>query len=214
MLFLGVGGFVNGAIICFDGIDGCGKSTQVHLLEELLVDKGMPYHIYHYPDYNSDYGKIVDRYLNGHLTLSVDELFLLHIADMAKDKERVKNELRQGYTVIMDRYFYSTVAYQSGGGFDYERAKKIVALLDLPLPSLLFYLDVDVGTGIQRKTRQKDADRFENDEKYMRSVKDFFDKMADEHFSKTKWVTIDGSRTIADVRKKVMTSIKELGINL
>src|SRR5277367_4849664 len=181
-----------GNLICVEGVDGAGKQTQVELLANAFKGNGANVKTYTYPDYSSDYGKMIDRYLHGHLTLNVDEQILLHLADKVKDNIQVKKELDKGACVIMDRYFYSTIDYQCAAGFDYARAKKLVDLMNVNIPSVIVYIDIPVELVAERKAKQKGfTDRNERDTSYQRKVKAFYDKMMAESYS-TKWIRVDG----------------------
>jgi dTMP kinase len=96
---------MRGILIDFEGIDGSGKKTQSRLLERELSQRGFPVSLFSYPDYESEYGKIINVFLEGKIDLNPDEQFLLYLLDIVKDKEEVIQKLQNGYVVIMDRYF-------------------------------------------------------------------------------------------------------------
>src|SRR5271170_3818685 len=187
---------MSGILICVEGVDGAGKHTQTEMLADALKKKGIDARTYTYPDYSSDYGKMIDRYLHGHLKLNVDEQILLHLADKVKDSIPVKKDLDKGSVVIMDRYFYSTIAYQCAGGFDYARAKKLVDLMNVNIPSIIFFIDIPIELVADRKAKQKGfTDRNERNTKYQSDVKALYEKMIGEGYS-AKWVKIDGTQSI------------------
>lgn len=201
-----------GLDVCFEGIDAAGKCTQATLLSQALEKMRIPAKVYSYPDYNFDYGKIIDRYLNGHLTLSVDELFFLFLVDMVKDKASIKKELAEKKVVIMDRYFYSTIAYQCAGGFDYKRAIDFVRLLDLTPPSVVFYLDITPEMAVERKLKEKGSlDKHERDTVYLNQVREAYSKLVADLSDEVRWIRIDGSQSIEDVHKQVMSELLKLG---
>lgn len=200
---------MEGMLICFEGIDGSGKATQSQLLKKELEAKGRKCMLLSYPDYTSEYGKMIDRHLHGGATLSVPELFLLFLADMLKDSDRVNGAIAKGQVVIMDRYFYSTIAYQCAAGFDYERAKAIEAAAGLTVPSVVLYLDIPASLTHERKMKQKQAaDRNESNMKYMDAVRAFYGKLLSERYSRARWVRIDGTETIEQIQEEIM---KEIG---
>ncbi len=203
---------MEGFLVCIEGIDGAGKHTQVEMLADALRKKGVEAKVYTYPDYNSDYGKMIDRYLHGHLKLNVDEQVLLHLADKVKDNMQVKKDIDSGAVVIMDRYFYSTIAYQCAAGFDYARAKKLVDLMNTNVPSVVFYIDIPIDLVAERKARQKGyTDKNERDTKYQRDVKEVYDRMVDEKYA-TRWVKVDGAQEIDAVHAKIMAELKKSGL--
>lgn len=203
---------MEGFMVCVEGIDGAGKHTQVEMLSNALSKKGVVAKVYTYPDYNSDYGKMIDRYLHGHLKLNVDEQILLHLADKVKDNIQVKKDIDSGAVVIMDRYFYSTIAYQCAAGFDYARAKKLVDLMNTNVPSVVFYIDIPIDLVAARKAKQKGyTDRNEGDMKYQRDVKEVYDRMIGEKYA-TTWIKVDGTLKIDDVHAKIMSELKRSGL--
>lgn len=192
---------MKGMLIVLEGIDGTGKNTQRKLLEEHLVAKGMKVRYRHYPDYDHDYGKMLKGYLDRKRELSVQELFLLYIADMLKDRADVSKEIEEGFIVIMDRYYFSTVAYQSAGGFGYENAKRMLEILSLRKPELAFHIDMPVELSMSRKDKQKadeensKGDRNEVDASLQERTRAYYRKMVDEGFGAGRWVVINGSGT-------------------
>lgn len=203
---------MEGFLVCIEGIDGAGKHTQVEMLANELKKKGIEAKVYTYPDYNSDYGKMIDRYLHGHLRLNVDEQILLHLADKVKDNMQVRKDIESGAVVIMDRYFYSTIAYQCAAGFDYERAKKLVDLMNTNVPSVVVYIDIPIDLVAERKAKQKGyTDKNERNTKYQLDVKGVYDKMMGEKYA-TKWVKVDGTQKILDVHAKIMSELKKSGL--
>ncbi|MDE1767955.1 MAG: dTMP kinase [Candidatus Micrarchaeota archaeon] len=205
---------MKGVLVCIEGIDGAGKHTQAELLAKALREKGIESKIYTYPDYDSDYGKMIDRYLNGHLKLNVDELILLHLADKVKDGTDIKKQIDKGIVVITDRYYYSTIAYQCAGGFDYERAKDLVDLMNSNAPDVIFYLDIPIEIVADRKSKQKGfIDKNERNTNYQRDVKGVYERMLKEGYS-SKWVKIDGTLPVQEVHKKMLDTLSKNGISV
>lgn len=202
---------MKGILVCLEGIDGAGKNTQAHLLSKRLSKLGIKSAIYSYPDYNSLYGKIIKKFLNKKLELSIDELFFLHVLDKQKDKEKISKDLKRGRVVIADRYIESAIAYQVAGGFDYKNAKAIFRLSGLPHPDVIFYLDVPVGISFGRKLRQKGSlDRFEKAKAYLGKVRQVYNKMYAERFDSKNWVKIDGKNKVEKVQEEIYMRVGKL----
>ncbi len=195
-----------GFIICFDGIDGAGKKTQSDLLVKSMNEIGKNVSLHSYPDYESRYGKIIREFLDGKIEMDVNELFLLYLLDMVKDKKTIKEEIARGDIVVMDRYFPTTIAYQCAGGFDYDNARKLEEVMKLPVPSLIVYLDVSVEVSFERKSKQKghQVDRFEKDKLYLTKVKEMYDRLYEEKYSGAQWIKIDATEKPEDIHQKVM----------
>ena len=194
-----------GALVCFEGIDGAGKNTQSTLLVKKMQERGRRVSLHSYPDYGSRYGKIIREFLDGKINLDVNELFLLYLLDMVKDKREINEELSRGDIVVMDRYFITTIAYQCAGGFDYGDARKIEEVMRLPVPSLTVYLDVSVDVSLERKLRQKGhADRFEQNKQYLSKVKEMYDRLYSEKYSGAVWTRIDATERPEGIHEKVL----------
>ncbi len=206
---------VKGFIVCFDGIDGSGKCTQSGLLQQRLAGEGIAARVHSYPDYSSLYGSILGSFLAGKVQLSVDELFLLYLADMVRDRSTVEKELSEGMVVIMDRYYFATIAYQTAGGFAYEKAKAIEERIGLPIPEITFYLDVDSETSVSRKTKEKMGivDRFEADARFLERVRVVYDRLFSEGYRSGKWVKIDGSQPPDAIADEVLGAVRELAVD-
>jgi dTMP kinase len=200
-------------LIVIEGADGTGKNTQRKLLVDRLSKRGLEVKYHHYPDYDYDYGKMIRSYLDRAREMSVGELLLVYLVDMIKDKSKIAQELDEGNIVILDRYFFSTVAYQSTGGFEYEKAKKIVKLLDLKMPDVVFYLNVPVEISMERKDKQRmleenrKGDRHEADKSLHRNIRKYYKMMIKEGFGSKKWFVIDAARKPKEVHASIMKAL-------
>jgi dTMP kinase len=199
-----------GVLIVFEGIDGSGKRTLVNLLANTLQEKGVGNVVYSYPDYGSEYGKIIKMFLDEKIELNVTAQFLLYLLDIVKDKEKVVADLNRGLVVIMDRYFPATIAYQCTGGFNYEVAKQMVKLVELPVPNLLFYIEVPIKVSFARKKAQKGTmDRFEKDRLFQGQVAENYLRLCEENFP-AKWVKFDGIERPEKLAKKLYATVTNL----
>ncbi|EFD92317.1 MAG: thymidylate kinase [Candidatus Parvarchaeum acidophilus ARMAN-5] len=199
-----------GKIIVIEGIDGAGKATQSKLLKEKLESNGITVSSYSYPDYSSVYGARIKSFLYKEIKIKVDELFMLYLIDMVKDREKMINELKSGNYIIIDRFFFSTIAYQSAGGFDYDNCKKIIKLFDMPVPEITFFIDVPVDVSMSRKEKQKgklDVDKFESNKVFLQNVSLYYKKLMEENFYSKKWKRIDGNLKIEEINDLIIKSI-------
>jgi len=190
---------VKGALVEVEGITGSGKSTQVELLAAALQSRGFKVTVFSYPDYASEYGQLIRKFLDGELDLDASAQFLLYLLDIVKDKAKILEKLDEGHVVILDRYFMATIAHQSAGGFDVENAKNIVRLLEIPCPDLVFYVEVPVPETYNRKFgEQKKFDRFEKNALFLQEVAKKYDTLCKEQFL-TRWVKLDGTKKVTRV---------------
>jgi len=152
--------------ITFEGIDGCGKSTQISRFEAILKEKGIPSVVTREPGgtrIGQAIRKIVLNLDNTHI-VPLAELFLYE-ADRAQHVSEVINPaLEAGKWVICDRYFDATTVYQ---GVVLGRHEKLIEQLNREAtlgcqPDITFLLDCPAEVGLERRAkRDKRRDRFE-----------------------------------------------------
>ena len=106
-----------GKLIAFEGIDGSGKRTQLDLLTSALDARGLATFCIGFPQYESFYGKLVARYLNGEFGPlgAVDPHLsaVLYAGDRLEAKPEIDAALTTGKIVLADRYIGSNMAHQS-----------------------------------------------------------------------------------------------------
>jgi dTMP kinase len=187
-----------GKLIVMEGIDGCGKETQIRLLKE-----SREFSIYKYP---TDNFQMLDDYLKRRITLDPKSLFLLFLADIAEEQALIADELKKGKTVILDRYVFSTIAYELGA-VGYGRAKKIIEETGFLKPDKVILMDIPPSVSQERKKRQKELDRYEENVKYLEKVRNDFLKLAEENFMAKKWFKIDASKDISSINKELLKII-------
>jgi len=105
-----------GILVAIEGIDGSGKYTQAKLLEHSLTSLGYSVYATGFPQYESWFGSMVGRYLNGDFGSleTVDPHFsaLLYAGDRFEAKPRIQSALNEGKVVLVDRYVASNLAHQ------------------------------------------------------------------------------------------------------
>ena len=152
--------------ITFEGIDGCGKSTQISWFEKTLKEKGIPSVVTREPG-GTKIGQAIRKILldldNAHM-VPLAELFL-YAADRAQHVSEVINPaLEAGKWVISDRYFDATTVYQ---GVVLGRHEKLIEQLNREAtlgckPDITFLLDCPAEVALQRRAKRgKKGDRFE-----------------------------------------------------
>ena len=108
-----------GLLIVFEGIDGTGKSTQCSMLTELLNNRGIASISFAEPTRGKWGMKIRQLLTEGRNGISPDEELSWFINDRKEDVEsNINPALKEGKVVLMDRYYFSTAAYQGALGFD------------------------------------------------------------------------------------------------
>lgn len=164
-----------GFFVVIEGIDGTGKSTLARGLAAKLEERGTACLLTREPTDGPFGKKIRELAVKGRDSVTREEELELFIADR---KEHLQNEvlpaLAAGKTVIMDRYFYSTIAYQGALGLDpAEIARRHRDFA--PEPDLLILLELPIDEAIRRieVSRGSGRDHFEGKE-YLRRVAELF----------------------------------------
>ena len=151
-----------GVLVNLEGIDGCGKSTQSKLLREKLEGEGEKVIILKEPTKRPHGQKLWDV-LHGKRKASNEEILELFVLDRKQHvEEKIQPALDEGAVVLMDRYYYSSMAYQVAGGIDIEeiREKHVFA----PRPDVVLIFDLPVSVALERVKGHSDADEFEKEE--------------------------------------------------
>lgn len=153
-------------LITFEGIDGCGKSTQILMLKDYFTGKNLKCSVFREPGGTVIGEKIRDILLdNQNSKMDPKTEFLLLAASRAQlVYEMVKPALESNEFVILDRYIDSSVAYQ---GFGRGLGKKIVTFINefatqLLYPDVTFYLEIDEKTFEIRRKEKRDRIESEN----------------------------------------------------
>ena len=149
-------------LVNLEGIDGCGKSTQSKLLLEKLEEEGEKVIILKEPTKRPHGQKLWDV-LHGKRKASNEEILELFVLDRKQHvEEKIQPALDDGTVILMDRYYYSSMAYQVEGGIDVEeiREKHVFA----PKPDVVLIFDLPVSVALERVKGHSDADEFEKEE--------------------------------------------------
>jgi dTMP kinase len=143
----------SGLLIAIEGIDGSGKHTQAKLLEHSLRASGFPVHSMGFPQYDSWFGQMVGKFLNGDFgpLESIDPHFtaLLYAGDRFEAKSQLESALQEGRVVLVDRYIGSNLAHQVARAPAEKRAELLrwiehleYSIYGLPHENLILYLRV------------------------------------------------------------------------
>lgn len=134
--------------VIFEGIDGSGKSTLLkHILDNYQRAYGSKLVTMSGTDRTNQ--AILDH-LSGKNTLPDMELAKMFIAYMANMTPAIKQSMETGHYVIGDRWFMSTIAYNSISGTDQDHIEKLIKETELLIPDLTIYIDCDPGIALER----------------------------------------------------------------
>ncbi len=142
-----------GILVAIEGIDGSGKTTLAKNLVNKLQDEGYRVH-YTFEPTHSIIGRLIRELPDEYRSPLVETL--LYAADRIHHYlSEIKVKVNEGYIVIVDRYVYSSIAYQGALGAPLQWIREVNRYA--PKPDLAFYIDVPVEVAIQRleSTRKK-----------------------------------------------------------
>jgi dTMP kinase len=142
-------------LFVIEGLDGAGKSTQIKLLRDYLLNQKHSCEYIHFPRTDSPwFGELIARFLRGEFGSleNVDPYLvaMLYAGDRKDASDIIRSWLRQGKIVILDRYTYSNIAYQCAKIDDKVKQHELMNwILNLefghfaiPKPDLNIFLDV------------------------------------------------------------------------
>ncbi len=198
-----------GFFILFEGIEGCGKTTQARMLARRLSKSVSPATFVQEPGGTAT-GKAVRRLLKHRIEVQmnpVTELLLFAASRAQLVEEIIRPALNEDCVVVCDRYVQSTLAYQGyGRELDLQMVQKVndVATRGLS-PDLIILLDLDVERGLQRKGEAAATDRFEREDVEFHSrVRGGYLEMA--RSDPERWFVIDANKP----RERIHDTVWEL----
>ena len=194
-----------GYLIALEGIDGTGKSTQCALLADYLESAGYSVVRLREPTQGVWGQKIRKILTEGRGDVTPEEELQYFINDRKEDVEQnITPALEQGKIVLIDRYYYSTAAYQGALGFD---PKKIIEDNEAfaPRPNLLFIIQGSLDESFKRIEQGRDG--FSSFEKrdYLEKVQNIFDTFSGDPIRR-----IDGDQPIEEVQQVLRQEVNAL----
>lgn len=199
-----------GLFITFEGIDGCGKTTQIKLLEAYLKNKNYSFYSFREPGGNKISEKIRALILDNENSLmcAQSELLLYVASRFQLMHEEIIPRLKAGVTVICDRFYDSTTAYQGyGRGLDLDFIQVLnhyVTDKGTYKPDLTFYLDIlpEVAAG-RRDSRGEEVNRMEAENQlFFTRVRDGYLQTA--QTEKERFRIIDATQSIENMQKEIV----------
>jgi len=198
----------NAKFITFEGIDGCGKSTQAKLLLEYMNKSGVETILVREPGGTNISESIREILLHSSSGQMGDrtESLLMTASRAQLTQEVIIPNMEQGKFVIADRYSDSTLAYQGGG-----RNLDIEWLIELNnyatftlLPDITFFVDIRSEEALRRLDSNKDRIEGEGIE-FQARVRKTYHELA-ERFN-DRYVILDGYGEIDDIHQKVLNEM-------
>ena len=195
-----------GKFIAFEGIDGSGKSTQIRILAERLKMQGDTCYTTMEPT-DSPIGSLIHQIMTGRIKTDNKVIAALFVADrldhLLNDVDGIVSKVNEGITVLTDRYYFSSYAYQSVDmPMDWiiqanEQSSQILR------PSVNIFIDTDPDIAMERIARnrfhrelfEKKARLIEVREKYLEA----FEKQKDVE----RVMVVDGNRSEREIAEDI-----------
>jgi dTMP kinase len=205
-------------LITFEGIEGCGKTTQIALLHAYLEKKGFTVIKTREPG-GTAFGETLRKaFLHENMEVNPLSELLVFMAMRAQHvEELIQPALKEGKVVLCDRFVDASYAYQGyGRGIDLGIIETLNRLVTKGVrPNLTVLLDCAVDIGLRRKAESAEMDRFEKEDlAFHKKIKKAYDKMS--KADPKRFFVIDGSLDIdtihKTIRKKVAALLKNYGI--
>ena len=186
-----------GIFVVFEGIDGAGKTVQIRKLAAALTEAGHEPVVSREPT-NGPWGqKLRASATTGRM--SPEEELNAFIEDRTEHvRDLIAPSLAAGRIVLLDRYFYSTIAYQGIRGISTVAVRGEMERR-FPKPDAVFLIDIDPALALERiaVSRNETPDEFERLES-LRRVREVFLSLGE------PVVTIDGARDVDAVHRDVI----------
>jgi len=186
-----------GVLIVIEGIDGAGKSTQAKSLLRKLRARGLEAVYFREPS-RGKWGRELKRKAKETGSLTPRQELELFQKDRQENVEKnLEPALKTKRVVILDRYYFSTIAYQGARGIDRARIRRMNEKF-APKPDLVFILDIEAGQGLARIADRKKKDALFERESYLVKVSRIF-----RGFKGRRFIHIDGRQAIKDVSRQI-----------
>lgn len=202
-----------GKFIAFEGIDGSGKSTQIALLEKKLKEQGIPVYLTREPT-DGPYGAMLHTIMTGRLDACEETIAALYVADRMDHIKNTRNgllkKIESGITVITDRYYFSSYAYQGAHmSMDWTIMANSVCA-DALRPDLNLFLDLEPEISYQRicqnRTDFEIYEKLDNLKRTREKYMEAFSKLKDQE----KVAVIPANGTVEEIQEQIWKQVKVL----
>ena len=205
----------SGKFIVIEGLDGSGKTTQTKIITEKLTAKGINV-INQAEPTPHEFGKMCREVLSGRKKCAKSQLALLFTADRIDHNinidDGINMHLQRGDTVISDRYYYSTLAYQGVDvGMDWLKGLNL-GCDDIRKPDLCVFLDLTPEKSMERINANRSAEEIEIYEniEYLTNIRKRFYHVIDMLKDSENIAVISADGTVEEVAEKIEEKVLSL----
>ena len=203
--------------IVIEGTDGSGKSTQIELLCRKLDEQKIAYHSTLEPT-DRPIGRLIRKVLTHEFIVSNDVLAALFLSDridhLTNDEDGILKKLKENFTVISDRYYLSSIAYNSLNSsmeWVYQLNQRC---MDIRRPDLTIFLELDVQESLRRIATGRDqVDLFEKEDILTR-IKNQYDEAIQMLSPHEKIVKINADNDPEWIHAQIWEEVSQLYLNI
>jgi len=196
--------------IAFEGLDGSGKSSQVKLLADKLTEHGLKIYTTAEPT-TSRIGLIIKDIFRHKMEADHRTIAALYAADrldhLLNKTDGILKKLEEGYTVITDRYYFSSYAYHSVHmNMDWViQANSLSA--DLLRPDLNIYIDISPEISMKRLNKGRDTIELYESIENLKKVREKYFEAFEIFKGKEKAFITDGNRSAEEISKEIWQEV-------
>ena len=169
-----------------EGIDGSGKSTQAKLLGDFLEQQGIAFQELREPT-SGRWGQEIKRILQTQENVPKEELLHLFLRDREEDvKKNILPALEKKQSIVMDRYYFSNLAYQGAMGLKVSDIWQENRKRNFPEPDRVYYIDLLPETAMARINLRSNLNKqpqeiFEK-ENFLKKVREIYLQLESDNF--------------------------------
>jgi len=198
--------------IAFEGIDGSGKSTQVKLLSDKLATLGHKVYPTFEPS-NGEIGLMIRKILKGETKADERTIAALFVADrldhLLNEKTGLLKKLKEGFTVITDRYYFSNYAY-NGTHMDMHWVINANSLsAEILKPDLTIFIDLAPELSMERVTKNRQSIELYENLENLKAVRAKYLESFVLLKNSEKVVCVDGNQTPELISETIWTIISQ-----
>lgn len=207
---------IKNIFIALEGIDGSGKTTQLKLLTEKMEAEGHKVYSTFEPT-NRPIGAMIRTILKGETHTDDRVIAGLFVADrldhLLNEESGIVKKLQEGYTVICDRYCFSSYAYQ-GTHMDMDWVIAANAMsASILKPDVNIFIDIAPEISMQRIQKNRESIEIYETLENQKKVRDKFFEAFDKMKNKEKIVIVDGNKNTGEVAGEIFEAIKKIMVN-
>jgi dTMP kinase len=193
-----------GLLVVLEGIDGSGKTTQARSLLRRLRRRGCRAVSFREPT-RGRWGREIKRLAARAGSVTPEEELALFVRDRRENvAKNLLPALGNGRVVVLDRYYFSTIAYQGAKGIDTGRIRRLNESFAVK-PDLVVILDVDAAAGLARIAGRKTRDELFEREDYLVRVAGIF-----RGFKGPRFVHLDGRGDKRRIGREIWARVEPL----